>query len=313
MTASFMHQATRWDTQPLSVWTAQYADGLTVTLAGRQTHYVVKGTGKPVILIHGSFFDGTLWCHNVDALAESSRVYVLDLWGFGYSAPIAQPSYEQYAEQLAEFMHVMGLERATLIGHSLGGGVAVLFSVKFPERVEKLVLVDCAGLTNPDPFTARLFKLHGVGEILMNLPGDALRKKMLKDFFLYKPKALSPPLFRKLTWFQKIHGTTATALTLMRLGFADKLEETFQRLARLNLPIMIIWGAKDRAIPLVVGQRIHQLLPGSAFFIIQDAGHIPNLEQPIEFNARLKAFLGELPITSASSPGPFDFSGSQHD
>lgn len=313
MTASLMHQTARWDTQPLDLWTTHYADGHTITLAGRQTHYVVKGTGKPVILIHGSFFDGTLWCHNVDALAESCRVYVLDLWGFGYSAPIAQPGYDQYAEQLAGFMHAMGLERATLIGHSLGGGVAVRFSVKFPERVEKLVLVDCAGLTNPDPFTARLFKLHGVGEMLMNLPGDVLRKKMLKDFFLYKPEVLPPVLFKKLTWFQKIRGTTATALTLMRLGFADKLEEAFHRLARLNRPIMIIWGAQDRAIPLTVGQRIHQLLPGSTFFIIQDAGHVPNLEQPIEFNACLKAFLGEQPITPDSSPGPFDFSGSQHD
>lgn len=163
MTASLMHQTARWDTQPLDLWTTHYADGHTITLAGRQTHYVVKGTGKPVILIHGSFFDGTLWCRNVDALVESCRVYVLDLWGFGYSAPIAQPGYDQYAEQLAGFMHAMGLERATLIGHSLGGGVAVRFSVKLPERVEKLVLVDCAGLTNPDPFTARLFKLHGVG------------------------------------------------------------------------------------------------------------------------------------------------------
>jgi pimeloyl-ACP methyl ester carboxylesterase len=304
-----MHQTARWDTQPLGLWTTQYADGHTIILAGRQTHYRVKGMGKPVILIHGSFFDGTLWCHNVDVLAESCRVYVLDLWGFGYSTPIAHPSYEQYVEQLAGFMHAMGLNRATLVGQSLGGGVAALFSVKFPERVEKLVLVDCAGLANPDPFTALLFKLHGLGEILMNFPGDALRKKMLKDFFLCKPEALSPVLFKKLTWFQKIHGTTATALTLMRLGFADKLEKVFHRLAKHKLPIMIIWGAQDRAIPLAVGQRIHQLLPGSAFFIIQEAGHIPNLEQPVEFNACLKAFLDEPPITSDS----FDFSGSHHD
>ncbi len=291
MPDTFLHESVRWDTQPLDAWTAHYAKGHTVTLAGRQTHYVARGSGKPVILIHGFFFDSMVWCHNMDSLAKSCRVYALDLWGFGYSARIDQPSYELYTEQLAEFMHAMDIEKAVLVGQSLGGGVAAQFSVRFPERVEKLVLVDCAGLANPDPFSARLFKLSGVGEALMNFPGDALRKKMLKDFFLFRPEALSPELFRQLTWFQKINGTTATALSLMRRGFVDKIEGTFRQLARLKLPVLIIWGEQDRAIPLETGRHLHRLLQNSVFLIIRNAGHIPNLEQPTEFNARLKAFL----------------------
>lgn len=286
-----MEKAIKWDTQALARWTSQYAQGHIISLAGKQTHYAVKGTGMPVILIHGAFFDSLLWQRNMDALAESRCVYAIDLWGFGYSTRDVTPSYEPYIQQLAAFMQALGLEKASLVGHSLGGGIAALFSARFPEKVEKLVLVDSAGLANPDPFAARFFKLPWIGEKLMNFPGDRLRLTMLKDLFLYQAEKLSPAQYKQLTGFQKISGTTAVALAIMRHGFADTLESSFRQLAKLNLPTMIIWGAQDRAIPLKIGQRMHQLLPGAKLIIIQQAGHLPNLEQSAVFNAQLTAFL----------------------
>lgn len=252
-----------------------------------------------------------MWCRNLDHLTRSHRVYALDLWGFGYSARTTQPSYALYSQQLAAFMQALHIERATLVGQSLGGGVAIQFSVRHPDKVDKLVLVDSAGLANPDPLAARLLSLPRVGETLLNFPGNALRKKMLKDFFLHRPETLSPELFRQLTAAQKIAGTTASALALMRRGFADKLEGALQRLAVLDLPTLIVWGAQDRATPLALGQRMHQALPGSSLCVIQDAGHVPNLEQPELFNARIEAFLGEG--TQPASRGPTPFSGSNHD
>ena len=291
MAASARANAPSWDTQPLDAWTARYAPGQLICLNGKQTHYVVKGTGKPVILLHGFFFDGTLWCRNLDALALSFKVYVLDLWGFGYSERITEPSYECYVEQLAAFMQALGIEKASLIGQSLGGGVAMQFSVQFPGKVDQLVLVDSAGLPNPEPFSARLFKVRGVGERLMAIPGYAIRRRMLRDFFLYRAEAVPPDLFRRLTWFQRIAGTSAAALALMRLGFADKLEAVVQRLAALDMPVLVVWGGQDRAIPLALGRRIHQMLPRSALVVIPDAGHVPNLEQPDAFNSQVIAFL----------------------
>jgi pimeloyl-ACP methyl ester carboxylesterase len=280
-----------WDSQSLDAWTARYASGQLIGLNGRQTHYLVKGTGKPVILLHGFFFDGTLWCRNLDALAQSFTVYVLDLWGFGYSERITEPSYEAYVEQLAAFMQALDIEKASLIGQSLGGGLAIQFSVQFPGKVDKLVLVDSAGLPNPEPFSARLFKIRGVGERLMAIPGNAIRSRMLRDFFLYRAETVSPDLFRRLTWFQRIAGTSASALALMRCGFADKLEAAVQRLAALDLPVLLVWGAQDRAIPLALGQRMHHMLPSSRLAIIADAGHVPNLEQPDDFNSQVVPFL----------------------
>ncbi len=173
------------------------------------------------------------------------------------------------------------------------------------------MLVDSAGLANPAPLAVRLLNLPGIGEALLNFPGNALRKKMLKDFFLYQPGALAPELFRQLTRAQKIAGTTASALALMRQGFADTLEGALQRLAALDVPTLIVWGAQDRATPLALGQRMHQALPGSSLCVIQNAGHVPNLEQPALFNAQVDAFLHEEAHPAHRQPVPF--SGSNHD
>lgn len=309
MTA-FADATVRWDSQPLAAWTARHAAGELITLDGMQTHYIVKGAGKPVILLHGFFFDSTLWCRNLDHLARTHRVYALDLWGFGYSARTTQPGYALYSRQLAAFMQALGIERASLVGQSLGGGVAIRFATDHPDRIDKLVLVSSAGIRNPEPFAARLFALPGIGEVLLNLPGDALRRKMLKDFFLYRPDKLPPDMFGRLTESQRIAGSTAAALAFMRKGFADRLEAELPRLAAHRLPTLVVWGAQDRSIRLSLGQRLHRALPGAALCVIQDAGHAPNLEQPEVFNAEVDAFLRGTPPAADSSTLP---AGPPHD
>ena len=89
-----------WDSQPLDVWSSKYAPGKFVDLDGRRTHYIEKGEGKPVLLLHGFFYDSYLWGANIDALAENFKVYALDLWGFGYSTrePLDY-DYQLYVDQ----------------------------------------------------------------------------------------------------------------------------------------------------------------------------------------------------------------------
>jgi pimeloyl-ACP methyl ester carboxylesterase len=186
---------------------------------------------------------------------------------------------------------VQGIERTSLIGQSLGGGVAIQFATDHPDRVEKLVLVCSAGMHNPEPLAARLLALPGIGEAMFNLPGDALRRKMLTDFFLYRSGSLAQETYRYLTRPHKIEGSTASALALMRGQFADRLEDQLPRLAALRMPLQIVWGEQDRAIPLSLGRRMHQALPGSILNTIPQAGHVPNLEQPELFNALVGDFL----------------------
>jgi pimeloyl-ACP methyl ester carboxylesterase len=139
-----------WNSRPLEAWAERYAEGRTVDLGGRRTHYVERGTGQPVVLVHGFNLDSSTWISNLDPLAARFRVIAPDLWGQGYSTrgPL-EWGYPLFCEQILTLLDALGIERASLVGHSMGGGTAALFARHHPERVAKLVLVDAAGIPAP--------------------------------------------------------------------------------------------------------------------------------------------------------------------
>ena len=180
-----MSQFIPWSSQPLDAWAARYARGTSVDLGGRKTHYVEKGEGEPVILLHGLFFDTNMWSENIDALAAHFKVYALDLWGCGYSTrePLDY-GYPLFAEQLLRFMDRLGIARASLVGQSMGAGTAIRFCVEHRERVNKLVLVACAGLPNRLPLLARILDIRGVGEFFgtrQHGAGEVAVERMIAD------------------------------------------------------------------------------------------------------------------------------------
>ena len=119
-----------WSSQPFSEWARTYAPRKFLELDGHPTHYVEEGEGEPVILIHGYAADSYSWSKNIGALAKHFKVYALDLWGFGYSTrkPLDY-GYFLYAEQLRLFMDALKIEKASLIGQSVGGGICIFFCV----------------------------------------------------------------------------------------------------------------------------------------------------------------------------------------
>jgi pimeloyl-ACP methyl ester carboxylesterase len=283
-----------WDSQSLDIWTGKYSLGDVATLEGKQTHYLVSGSGRNVLLIHGFFFDSSCWLQNIEFLSRNFRLYAIDLWGFGFSArQQLDYSYSLFSHQILMFMNQLGIDTAVLVGQSLGGGVAAAFATEHPDRVDQLVLVDGSGLPNPDPLMARLFMLPGVGERLLRLRVDAIRRRMLDEFFLFDPAAITPDHFQLLVRSHKISGSVASALSIMRGRFADKLEPTIRQLARRAIPKLVIWGEHDRAIPQETGLKLHAALRGSEYAVVESAGHVPNLEQPEAFNRILAAFLSQ--------------------
>ena len=185
-----------WNSQPLSKWSRKYAKGKIIDLNGRSTHYIHLGEGDPVILIHGFNMDTNTWANNIEALAANHSVYAIDLWGFGYSTrdPML-PGYALYTEQLQLFMDDLGIEKATLVGHSMGGGAAISFALKYPERVDKLVLVDSTGIPNPLPLRSKFFTLPGVGEFLLSINNNYFRRKNLKDIWFHETGRLTDEVF----------------------------------------------------------------------------------------------------------------------
>lgn len=281
-----------WNSQPLDEWAKKYAAGKFIDLDGYSTHYIEKGEGEPVIPIHGFLYNSYTWNNNIDALANRFKVYALDLWGFGYSTrePLDY-GYPLYADQLLKFMDALNIQKASLVGHSMGGGTCIFFSVQHRERVNKVILVDPAGMPNPLPLIGKIANLPKVGEFLLGLQSDFYRKMVLSTTFIYDKGFITDSYFENVTRFHKIKGTTEVLLKILRKQFFHTLLDEIRRLGEIDVSILIIWGRHDKAVPFERGQEMHKILRGSRLEIFEQMGHCPHDEQSQKFNQLALDFL----------------------
>jgi len=270
------------------------APGAFVELPCGRCHYVQRGEQGPVVLLlHGFLYHGMMWDDVIGPLSEHARCYVLDLMGWGYSSRNEAIDYDYalYARQVLEFMDALGIERASLVGQSMGGGTAIRFAVEHRDRVERLVLVDPASLPNPLALTGRVFALPGVGEVVMGLGGDRVTAENLKQLWFHDPAHVTPAYVARVTAPLKIQGSTWTVLNILRrLDFGSQSEHV-KLLARTDVPILLVWGREDRAVPFAVGLTMREMLPKATFVVIPHAGHTPHEEDPATFLAAAVPFL----------------------
>ena len=281
-----------WNSQSLEEWASKYAPGKFIELDGLSTHYIEKGSGEPVIFLHGFFYDTYMWNKNIDVLAERFKVYALDLWGFGYSTrkPL-EYGYPLYSQQLLKFMDTFDIPRASLIGQSMGGGTIINFTVSNQDRVDKIVLVDPAGMPNRLPIMGRISNLPKLGEFIYSLNNNFIRKMTLGSTFLHNKQIITDKYFENATRFHKIKGTTEVMLYITRKQFFDTLIEEIKTLSLMNVPTLIVWGREEKAIPLHTGQEMHRILKGSRLEILDEAGHCAHDDQSDRFNQLTLDFL----------------------
>lgn len=283
-----------WNSLHLKEWQDKYAAGDVVELGGYETHYIEKGEGEPLILIHGFNMDHNTWVHNFEVFAQRYKTYAFDLWGFGASTrePLDH-GYELFSGQLRLFMDHFGIEWAHLVGHSIGGGTVIKFSGEHEERVGKVVLVDPTGIPNPLPFRSKVFILPVVGEFLLSRKTDFLRRMNLEDIWVHDKTSINDDFFYKAMHFQKIKGTSEILLEMLRKEFFHTLNEEVVQLGKMDHQILIVWGREDASVPLEVGEKMHALMQGSQLEIMDGCGHMPNYENPELFNHMVLDFLAE--------------------
>ena len=287
-----MTDTVSWNSQPLDEWAQKYAAGSFIDLDGRRTHFIDEGSASPVLLVHGFFYDSFTWHNNIDALSAAFRVIIPDLWGFGYSTrePLDY-GYPLYAEQLLLLLDELDIEKVSIVGHSMGGGTAIYFSVHHPERVQKLLLVDAAGIPNPLPLLGKLTNLPLVGELMYGLRGNFMRRMALKTNWIYDNDFITDSYFDNVTRFHKIEGTSEVMLAILRKQFFHTLVEEVRALGELDIPTLIVWGEHDKAVPLARGREMHALLQGSRLEVFDDVGHCPHDETSARFNRLAVQFL----------------------
>jgi pimeloyl-ACP methyl ester carboxylesterase len=273
---------------------------MTIQINSRTIFYTVKGDGKPLLLIHGYGAGMWVWEKQIEALSQSYRVYVLDLIGHGFSdRPKVSYTPETYIHFLRDFMDGVGIEKATLIGNSMGGGIAWAMAILYPERVDRLVLINCVPPDVLHQVKNESFRtLVAIKDIpiLPYLVIAARGKNSIRWILLEcvsNIKLITPEVVSRQYPLSKIKGSTWVLYsTFKHAGEALKLKD---QLSMIHKPTLFIWGERDLIFPPQVGEALHQAITGSKFLRIEKSGHIPMWETPDEVNQAILSFLEEKP------------------
>ncbi len=272
-----------------------------IVLHGRRAVYRIAGDGPPVVLIHGMLNSSSHWHDVARHLAGSHTVVAPDLIGHGDSAaPRGDYSLGAHAASIRDLLTAIGIERATIVGHSLGGGVAMQFFYQFPERVERLALVSSGGLgkevspmlrTAALPGTAALLSLTIHPRLLSGIRelGTRMRGRGMPS------GAYLQAVARALRPLQSAPAREAFLQTLRAvIDVRGQRVSATDRLYLLEtIPMLIVWGERDHTIPLEHGRAAHLAMPNSRFRTLPDAAHFPNLEDPDGLAAALLEFIAE--------------------
>jgi len=265
----------------------RFAKGKFVIVDGKKVHYVEAGNGPPIILIHGFLYHSVMWKKNIDALAEKFKVYAIDLWGWGYSERLKEKEYsfERYGKQIVGFMDALNIKKATLAGQSMGGGISVYVAAHYPERVDRLILVDPAVIPYPMTTIGKIYQFPFIGEFMNAIPGDALMKNNIKTIWFYDKNKVTEEYCKEVLQPLCIKGSYAGTMFILRNVLKEPyVEKEANLLAKMSIPILIIHGREDKAIPLDRSKKLNDLWKGSKLVIFDKAGHSPHEEYPEKFN-----------------------------
>jgi pimeloyl-ACP methyl ester carboxylesterase len=246
------------------------------TICGLKIYYEMVGVGEPVLLLHG-------WANDVETMRplagvlknQGFRVFSVDLPGFGLSDP-PQGSWgvDDYVKTVLEWLDELSLSRVNILAHSFGGRIAIKLAAAHPEKIDKLVLVDSAGI-RPDRsfyYSLKTYLVKIVRKIASVLPGKASR--FLKQNLIWK---MGSPDYRNAG---KLQGTFVKVVN----------EDLRNYLSSIQSPVLLIWGELDRETPVSDGRLMQSLIPDARLKVIQGAGHHCFLDDPGSFEKLILPF-----------------------
>jgi pimeloyl-ACP methyl ester carboxylesterase len=270
-----------------------------VTIHGYRRAYVKAGSGPALLLIHGIGDSSDTWRPVVEQLAEHYTVIAPDLLGHGRSEkPRADYSVAGFANGMRDLLSVLEVDRVTVVGHSLGGGVAAQFAYQFPDRCERLVLVGSGGVGRTVSPLLRVAAIPGI-EVLMpflGLPPIRFASRLGAELLRLFDTALGRDAEEILAVFDALPNTEA------RMGILRTLRSSVDWNGQIitmvdraylaeGIPTLVVWGRRDAIIPLGHGRLIHTVMPGSEFEIFDEAGHFPHHSDPARFVRVLRGFI----------------------
>lgn len=266
---------------------------------GAQMHYILRGPLAPtsnardLILIHGLMDSAYNWKKNIDAFAHQHRVWAIDLIGFGFSSRLTERIYtfKNHARWVCDFMDAAEIQRASVVGHSLGGGIALQLAHDFPQRINNLVLLAPAAywwFPAPLRLAARMpFLPRAIVHFAMNSrhAHAAAWRMAIGD-----PSQLDAVEVARRSRHLRVQGTMDALIALVG---SPRESDLPRGLKNIKAPALILWGENDQVLPRSHGERLVRDLPNARLRVIDHVGHIPNEESPQVVNQAILDFLME--------------------
>jgi pimeloyl-ACP methyl ester carboxylesterase len=270
-----------------------------VTLHGRRVAYRTGGWGPQLVLIHGITSNSATWDRVLPALSQRYSVLAPDLLGHGRSDKLrGDYSVGAHANTIRDLLDALGIRKATFVGHSLGGGVALQFAYQYPERIDRLALVAPGGFGREVTPLLRAASLPGAGSVLaiaaakpiieagtlltqllgrLGLHGGTDLEEIGRAYALLSNRDARKAFLHTLRSVVDIAGQRVTAL--------DRIDVAH------DFPALIVWGDRDRVVPASHGEQAHRLVPNTYLAMFEGAGHFPHRDDPERFVATLDEFL----------------------
>ena len=269
-----------------------------VDVNGMNVYYAKAGDGPPVVLLHGLGASHLTWQENFEELAAHFTVYAMDIPGHGDSVKEGvNYTIDASVSFTFGFLDAMGLSSAALVGNSMGGLIALRSALAEPERITHLVLIDTAGFGKEIAPFLRIMSLPFVGE-MAEIQATRSTSNMLRQIFAGKNIATAS-LTAELVRTRSLPGARSAVLKTLREGVdifgMKRKHRLLGSLPDLLMPLMVVWGGRDRFFPVAHAYAAAEMVPSSRLLILPHSGHWPHMQEPDVFNAELIAFLNGSP------------------
>ncbi|WP_245618321.1 alpha/beta fold hydrolase [Knoellia aerolata] len=276
----------------------------TVRLHGHELSFVDSGSGPALLFIHGILGSQRQWSRLVDKLDDDHRVLVPDLFGHGDSAkPLGDYSLSAHAATMRDLLDRLGIERVTLVGHSLGGGIAMQFFYLFPDRVDKIVLVASGGLGREVNLVLRSATLPGAEQVLSVVASAPVLSKVealgrVAGKVGWRAGSDLSAVWRGFTTLgdgESRRAFLATTRAVIDLG-GQSISAHGHLEDAPSVPVLIVWGSRDRMIPAWHAISAQRSVPGCRVELFEGAGHFPHLDDPERFTQVLREFVSPASV-----------------
>lgn len=256
---------------------------------GILVHYTDEGEGTPIILLHGTGASLHTWDLWAEKLKENYRVLRITLPGFGLSGPRLDKRYEikDYVNLLDSFVELVGIEKFYLVGNSLGGSIAWLYTSFYDEKIKKLILINSSGFEMVEiPFVIRIARNNFLNFLVKKTSAKFLIKKSLKEVY-YDDKLISKSTIDRYYKLNLREGNRQAFVDRALINYVDYTS----RLKKIKSPTLILWGENDEWINVKYAQKFKSMIKDSRVSIMNRTGHIPMEEKPYESLKIMQDFL----------------------